>query len=56
MIVLNNNTICYICVLKFLIYDHILCMLTVLIIPLNFQKKKCHSVLFHTVKYILYYR
>lgn len=53
--ILNNNTIYYICVLlKCLIYDHILYMLTMLIIPLNFQKKY-HNVIFDTIKYILYH-
>lgn len=53
--ILKSNTIYCMCVfLKYLIYDQMLYMLTMLINPLNFWKKKYHNVVFHTIKYILH--
>lgn len=50
--ILNSDTIYHICVLKCLVYDQI-CILTD-IIPLHFQKKKRHTVTFHTIKHTLH--
>lgn len=53
--ILNNNTIYYICVLKYLIY---VCIMHAYNVNYSFKfpEEDISHVIFHTVKYILFYR